>query len=140
MTTDANLEKWSSALSLFSTASTATATLLCSEMYQRNKTFTFYSQQATNSYRVSQPTSAAQIPLYKPAFPVAQTLALFSEDLGWHRNLRAHIYGLLCSVSCCLILKRTSLLKSTIINRATSFKNTFCQYDQKCSTGTETSQ
>lgn len=82
MTTDANLKKRSSALSLFSTASTATVTLLCSEMYQRNKTFTFYSQQATNMYRVSQPTPAVQIPLYKPAFPVVQTRALFSEDLG----------------------------------------------------------
>ena len=138
--TDAYLEMWSSALSLFSTASTKTATLLCSEMYQRNEAFTFYSQWATNTYHIPQPTPAIQIPLCKPALPVAQTLALFSEDLGWHRNLRAHTYGLLHSFLCCLIQKRPSLLKSAIINRATSFRNISGQYDQKCSTFTETSQ
>lgn len=140
MTTDANLKKRSSALRLFSTPSTTTATLLCSETYQRNKTFTFYSQLATNTYHISQPAPAVQILLCKPALPVAQTLALFSEDLGWHRNLHAHTYGLLHSFSGRLIQKRPSLLKSAIINRATSFRIIFGQYNQKCSTFMETSQ
>lgn len=83
-TADANLEKWSSALSLLSTASVPTASLLCPEMYARNKTFPFYSQGATNTHHVSQQTPAIQILLYKPVCPVAQTLPLFPDDLGWH--------------------------------------------------------
>lgn len=86
MMADANLEKWSSALSLFSTASVPTASLLCSKMYQSNKTFLFYSEGATNTYHVSQQTPATQIPSCKPVCPVALTLSLLSEDLGWHRK------------------------------------------------------
>lgn len=140
MTTDANLEKRSSALRLFSTAFTTTATLFCSETYQRNKTFTFYSQWTTNAYHVSQPAPAVQIPLCAPALPMAPTLALFSKDLGWHKNLHAHTYGLLHSFSGCLLQKTLSLLKSAMINRSTYFRNIFDHYDQKCSAFTETSQ
>lgn len=86
MMADANLEKWSSALSVLSTAAAPTASLLCSETYQSSKTFPFYSQGATNTSDVSQQTPAIQIPLCKPVHPVAQTLPLPSEDLGWHRK------------------------------------------------------
>lgn len=74
MMADANLEKWSSALSLLSTASVPTASLLCSKMYQSSKTFLFYSQGATNTYCVSQQTPAIQTPSCKAVCPVAQTL------------------------------------------------------------------
>lgn len=86
MMADANLEKWSSALSPLSTASVPTASLLCPEMYQRNKTFPFYSQGATNTHHVSQQTPAIQILLWNPVCRVAQTLPLVPEDLGWHRK------------------------------------------------------
>lgn len=132
MMADANLEKWSSALSLLSTVSVPTASLLCSKMYQSSKAFLFYSQGATNTYCVSQQTPAMEIRSHKAVCPVAQTLPLFSEDLGWHR--KAPCPHLQASVRF-LMLPYSEKMKTI---GETYSRNIFGYYDQKGSISQDT--
>lgn len=135
------LEKWSCALSLFSTIFITTATFLYSETYQRNNTFTLYRQGSTNIYHVSQPAPAVQVPLCNSALPVAPTLSGFILGGIWMAqkptcpHLQASSQFLTLPHS-----EKTVIAQEPNYQQGNTCKNIFGQGDKKYSTFTETSQ